>query len=316
MRPSKGLVSGDYIIPLEPTLDTAGPMGRSVTDVAVLLTALAASSDPSDPSAASAEALAGTDFTQYLSLDEARKVRVGVVQFDSTISATLKQSGLDFAALKPEEQQQALDMIAPSLQGATQQMIAALERQGVEVVLLKESELPPSLPGIHTALIRYGFNDGISRFFSGVPQPAPISSLADAVVIVNKDAATRVPYGQRHVEDAATITITAEQYAAAVRGARQIAEEWLAAVLPAYGVDVLMFGSNYTALGPAGVPAISIPAGRADTSGEPTAVYITGPHLADAKLIAVGYALEQALGVRLTPDLEATAKQIDAVTGR
>jgi amidase len=316
MRPSKGLVSGDYIIPLEPTLDTAGPMGRSVTDVAVLLTALAGTTDPSDPSAASAAALAGTDFTQYLSLDEARKVRVGVVQFDSAISTTLKQSGVDFAALKPEEQQQALDLVAPSLQGATQQIIDALKKQGIEVVLIKESELPPSLSGIHVALIRYGFKDGISRFFSGVPQPAPISSLADVVAIVNKDAAARAPYGQRHVEDAATTTITAEQYAAAERGARQIGEEWLAKVAVDYGVDVVMFGPNYTNLGSAGVPAISIPTGRADKSGEPTAVYITGPHLADAKLIAVGYALEQALGVRLTPDLEATVKQIDTVTGR
>jgi amidase len=202
------------------------------------------------------------------------------------------------------------------LQAATQQVIAALEEQGIEVVIIKESELPPALPGIHTALIRYGFNDGISRFFSGVPQPAPISSLADAVAIVNEDAAARAPYGQRHVEDAATTAITPEQYAAAVRGAREIAEQSLAAVMTAKGVDVLMYGAFYAAFGPAGVPAISIPVGRVAQSGEPTAVYITGPHLADAKLIAVGYALEQALGVRLTPDLEATVKQIDAVTGR
>jgi amidase len=320
MRPSKGLVSGDYIIPLEPTLDTAGPMGHSVTDVAVLLTALVAASDPRDPSAAGAVSLAGTDFTQYLSLDEARKVRVGVVQFDTSISAALKQSGVDFAALKPEEQQEALDLAGPFLQGATQPVIAALKKQGIEVVLIKESELSPSLSAIHAALVRYGFNDGVRRFFSGVPQPAPISSLADAVAIVNQDAAARAPYGQRHVEDAATTTITAEQYAAAGRGARQIAEQLLAADMQAYGVDVLMFGSNYTTFGPLGVPALSLPVAL-NTSpfaaqGEPTAVYITGPHLADAKLIAVAYALEQALGVRLTPDLEATVKQIDAVTGR
>jgi amidase len=140
--------------------------------------------------------------------------------------------------------------------------------------------------------------------------------LADAVAIVNEDAAVRAPYGQRHVEDAATTAITAEQYAAAVRGAREIAEQSLAATMSAYGVDVLMYGTFYTAFGPAGVPAISIPVGRVAQSGEPTAVYITAPKLADAKLIAVGYALEQALGVQLTPDLEATVRQIDTVTGR
>ena len=53
-------------------------MGRSVTDVALLLNAMAGV-DENDPKTADAAALAGVDFTQYLSLDEARKLRVGVI---------------------------------------------------------------------------------------------------------------------------------------------------------------------------------------------------------------------------------------------
>lgn len=316
MRPSKGLVSGDYIIPLEPTLDTAGPMGRSVTDVAVLLSALAAS-DPNEPRAADAAALADTDFTQYLSLDEARTLRVGVVQFDASARANIP----DFDQKSPEEQQQILDLAASIYFGATQAQIDALKSQGIEVVLIKQSELVQSLDPSYIAFINYGFNDGINRFFGAMEPPAPIRSLSDAIIAVDEDPASRAPYGQRYVQAAATTSITADEYDAAVDEARRRADAWITSITTDYNVDVLIVGRFYTTAGSAGTPTINIPAGQGtdpDTGAPsgPTGVYITGPYLSDAKLIAVGYALEQALNVRLTPDLETTIKAIDAVTGR
>ena len=187
LRPSKGLVSGDYIIPLEPTLDTAGPMGRSVTDVAVLLTTLAAT-DPTEPRSADAAALADVDFTHYLSLDEAWKVRVGVVRFDSLATAFMPT----FASASPVEQQQILDLIAQlpgnlSFNGATTPVIDALESQGIEVVTINQSEISQGNPGDHTAFINYGFQDGIKRFFGGMEPAAPIISLDDVVAIGNED---------------------------------------------------------------------------------------------------------------------------------
>ncbi len=310
MRPSKGLISGDYIIPLEPTLDTAGPIGRSVTDVAVLLTALAAR-DPNDPESATA-AVADTDFTQYLSLDVARKLRVGVIVPDRTLPLPAEE----LARATPEELVALLGLFQPQLFSPNQQILDLLKSQGIEVVLIKESELPPIIPGTQFAYIAYGFREGISRFFSGLGQPAPIRSLDDVVAIVNEDLAARAPYGQRYVEGAVATTITAEQYALAVRTARQIAEGWLTAAQATYNVDVMMYGALYANLSSAGAPGLNIPIGRLEGSNEPTGVYLTGPRFSDANLIAVGYALEQALGVRLVPDLDATVKQIDAVTGR
>ena len=62
--------------------------------------------------------------------------------------------------------------------------------------------------------------------------------------------------------------------------------------------------------GAAGVPALTTPNGR------PQGIVLSGPYLSDPQLIAVGYALEQALNGRVTPDLDATIAQIDAVTGK
>lgn len=145
--------------------------------------------------------------------------------------------------------------------------------------------------------------------------------LDDVVAVVNEDAAARAPYGQRYVENAASTDSTADQYAAAVAEAQARAEAWLTAVYEQYENDVLMYGTFYTTGGSAGVPVINIPIGRKinpdpGEADEPAGVYITGPYLSDAQLIAVGYALEQALGDRMEPDLDVTIAQIDAMTGR
>ncbi|MCB0106526.1 MAG: hypothetical protein KDE53_11470, partial [Caldilineaceae bacterium] len=322
MRPSKGLVSGDYIIPLEPTLDTAGPMGRTVTDVAVLLTTLAAT-DPNEPRGADAAALADVDFTDYLSLDEARKLRVGVVRLDA-LATTVVPS---FAELPVEVQEQLMDLVAqlPNLSGynaPTSAMIDALESQGIEVVVFKQSEFPIDLSNAHTGLLDYGFQAGIADMFGSMDPPAPIRSLADVIAIVNEDPAARAPYGQRYVESSAVTEVTAEEYEAAVAEARQRAEAWLEAVYAENAIDVLMPGILYTTGGAAGAPAISIPTGpkidsdTGEPTGEPAGVIITGPYLSDAHLIAVGYALEQALGGYVAPDLDATIAEIEAVTGQ
>ena len=48
LKPTVGLVSRTHIVPISHSQDTAGPMGRSVEDVALLLTAMAGA-DPADP---------------------------------------------------------------------------------------------------------------------------------------------------------------------------------------------------------------------------------------------------------------------------
>ena len=53
-KPTLGLVSRTHVIPISHSQDTAGPMARSVTDAALLLTALAGS-DPADPATAEAD---------------------------------------------------------------------------------------------------------------------------------------------------------------------------------------------------------------------------------------------------------------------
>jgi Asp-tRNA(Asn)/Glu-tRNA(Gln) amidotransferase A subunit family amidase len=85
-------------------------------------------------------------------------------------------------------------------------------------------------------------------------------------------------------------------------------------------VDVILMGVLYQNAGLANIPALNIPTGRAidqnGQPGQPTGVLITGPYLSDGQVLAVGFALEQALNINQQPDLDATIQQIEVVTGK
>jgi amidase len=67
-KPTVGLVSQDYIVPISPTQDTAGPMTRTVRGAAMMLQAMARKE-------------AGTDFVAALDEDALDGARIGVLRF-------------------------------------------------------------------------------------------------------------------------------------------------------------------------------------------------------------------------------------------
>ena len=309
MRPSQGVISRDHVIPLSPDLDTPGPMGRSVTDVALLLTARAGV-DANDPKTSDATSLAGVDFTQYLSLDEARKLRVGVIIPTQTISASLQQQEVMLQAyankqLNDEERQRLLvQAVIPAWGGDPQVAIKALEALGIEFVPIEDSTLL-TLPDTTRPLLAHSFKTSLDAFLAGLPTPAPVGSLTDIVAVNAEDPANRVPYGQAFLEAAAADTMTDAEYDRVRATAQVIARAWMKTILASNDVDVLVSGMTYASnAGAAGVPALTIPAGL-DPSGRPQGVILSGDYLSDPKLLALGYALEQQLQGRVEPDLDA-----------
>ena len=310
LRPSQGLISRDYVVPLGANLDTPGPMGRSLTDVAILLNAMTGV-DANDPKTSDATALAGTDFTQFLSLDRAKKLKVGIVMFEQTISNGRKAIETAMGSPIPDDQ---LPSIIPLLvDGSPLQAQAALEAQGIQVVEIKEADLPTDVDTAQPELI-YGFGADLNAFLAKLGKPAPIGSIADVVAFNAKDMANRAPYNDRFVKWSAESTMTAAEHAQIVAEAQAYAKTWMNWLLKTYDVDVLIVATRYANnAGAAGIPALTIPAGL-DATGKPTGIIITGPYLSEPNLFAVGYALEQALHGRTEPDLDATIQQIEKVT--
>ncbi len=88
LRPTTGLISRDGIAPKNLTFDTAGPMTRTVTDAAILLSAIAGP-DPADPDGRSAEVYAAhpagpqaasLDYQQFLRRGSLQGARLGVAR--------------------------------------------------------------------------------------------------------------------------------------------------------------------------------------------------------------------------------------------
>lgn len=77
LKPTVGLVSRSGIIPICGQ-DTAGPMGRTVTDCAILLGGMVTEDDPHDPATHCISRLIHHDYTQFLNKDHIRNMRIGV----------------------------------------------------------------------------------------------------------------------------------------------------------------------------------------------------------------------------------------------
>ncbi len=79
LKPTHGLISRDGIIPLALSLDTAGPMARSVYDVAVSLGVMTGV-DSADSATDKSKGNFHTDYTQFLRMGALEGARIGVAR--------------------------------------------------------------------------------------------------------------------------------------------------------------------------------------------------------------------------------------------
>ncbi|WP_031464387.1 amidase [Sciscionella sp. SE31] len=77
LKPSLGLVSRTGVVPISAEQDTAGPMARNVTDVAITLSALQGR-DPADPATAGYPADQPSDYAALLDPNALRGKRIGL----------------------------------------------------------------------------------------------------------------------------------------------------------------------------------------------------------------------------------------------
>jgi amidase len=79
LKPTHGLLSRDGIIPLALSFDTAGPMARSVHDVAVALGVMTGV-DSADAATSKSDGHFEKDYTQFLDIDSLKGARIGVAR--------------------------------------------------------------------------------------------------------------------------------------------------------------------------------------------------------------------------------------------
>jgi amidase len=288
IKTSKGLVSGDRIIPLVDWLDVAGPMARTVTDAALLLEAMTASDPGDEPAPAAIRPL---DFTAGLRPGAAVGLRIGIPQFDEAAASGVEVTPELRAHVEADFQVNGVIF---------EQSAAVFRRAGMELVEIPAAELPGS-PNV-LPILEYGFRDSFDRFAAEMGEEFPVRTLADVAAHYQTDPANLAPYGFSFLSGSANSQITPAYYAEIKSAAQHAAQSGLRDLLVRYRLDVMLVNTLTQAYCAAGFPAIAVPAGYRE-DGEPVGIVLTGDWLAEPVLIAAAYAFEQATQARREPAL-------------
>ena len=295
LKPTVGLVSRGGIIPISVSQDTAGPMGRTVADVALLLGAIAAVDDQ-DPTGPAAKVAIPADYLKSLDAGALKGKRLGVLR-------------------------QAMGF-HPDVDKAIERAIAAMKASGATVVDVKIDTYNDWNDSEFQVLL-YEFKDGLNAYLKA--SGSPHTSL-DALIAWNTaNAAKAMPFfGQEIFEQAQKKgALTEPAYRTAREKARRLAgKDGLLATLerdkldaviapsvaPAWPTDHVLgdhfLGAGYGVAAVAGTPSLTIPVG--ESAGLPLGLTFMGRAYSEPQLIGLGYALEQQLKARKPPTYKAT----------
>lgn len=290
IKPTRGLVSRDGIIPIAQSQDTAGPMARCVSDAAALLSVIAGS-DPADPATAQAQL---EDYVAALRPDALKGARLGVVRAVFGENRRVK-----------EVMELALRILAS--QGATI----------VDPVTIPNAE---KYDDSELEVLLYELKDGLNRYLAQFAPTAPVKNLAELIDWNQKHAEVELKFfGQElFIKAQAKGDLTSEPYLQALENNGRYArtegldvalrEQKLDALIaptagPAALIDLVNgdhFGNSFSSpAAVAGYPHVTVPAGS--VFGLPIGLSFVGPAYSESRLIGYAYAYEQASKERRPP---------------
>ena len=284
LRGTRGLASGDGIVPLSTTQDIGGPLARSVEDLAITLDATVGV-DPADPVTARSEGRIPASFRDALDPDGLRGARLAV----------LHELMGDSGAERP---------VSTVIEAGAEAMAAA----GAEMVDVGETDLRSFLED--ASVIGLEFRRDFDAYLAETPG-APVRTLAELVErglyheIIDGGLRSSLEVETLDTDDYRDRLVRRVEARAAVL--RFLDEHDLTALIyptirqTARPVGLAQPGSNCALSAITGLPAITVPAGYA-ADGMPVGLEMIGREFAESDLIRLAYAFEQATGHRRPPD--------------
>ncbi|TXH30764.1 MAG: amidase [Cyclobacteriaceae bacterium] len=291
LKPTVGLLSRSGIIPISFTQDTAGPMGRTVTDVAITLGALVGV-DSTDSKTLAAAGNFKADYTPHLKADGLKGKRIGLLKNISGYHA-------------------AVDTLM-------KKAVADLRAQGAEVVEL-DFNMDRSAGGSSFTVLLYEFKDGLTKYFASLGDKARVHDLAELMEFNKKDTVELKYFDQQllklaHEKGTLEDKAYSEALANMQKATREngidklLKENNLHALMaptgaPAWKTDLIdgdhFLGGSSSLAAISGYPSITVPMGFADVL--PVGVSFFSTAWQEPVLIEIAYGYEQATKHRKAP---------------
>ncbi|HJU41906.1 MAG TPA: amidase family protein [Vicinamibacterales bacterium] len=327
IKPTVGRISRYGVIPITADQDTAGPMAKTVADVAILFGALeSASPDPNDPATKACQPPPNRDYTPFLKGGALKGARIGIPRANYYDRITLPgdkepRGGLNEAQAK-----------------AMAEAIETLKKQGATVI---DADIPsvvdkdtnnnfllwggscgkgPREPNC-SSVLWYGMKRDFNAWLASLGAAAPVKTLAELREFNSKHSnRNAIKYGQANLDRSDELDLEkdrAKWEADRKKDIELAATRGIDATVKAHNLDALLFpGSSGAgiaakpgyptvivpfALVPPAPPANApFPDGFKPAPG-PFGVSFTGTACSEPRLIELAYAFEQATKRRVPP---------------
>jgi len=299
IKPTVGLVSRSGIIPISASQDTAGPMARTVGDLAILLSAMSGI-DPQDPITAGQRGKAAQDYARFLDPRGLRGARLGI-------------------ARKFFENDAPLDRF---LSGC----VEVLKKAGAEVIDPADLPTHGQMDAPEMEVLLYEFKDGLNRYLSRIAPGNPARTLKDLIAYNEKNREREMPMFEQElfIQSEAKGPLSETKYQQARAACLLLARKnGIDAVTSKHKLDAVVTltsgpawytdringdrdtGGCTTPPAVAGYPHISVPAGF--YHGLPIGLSFFGGPFSEPTLFKLAYAWEQETKSRQKPTFASSA---------
>ncbi|MBI1366942.1 MAG: amidase [Alphaproteobacteria bacterium] len=294
-KPTVGLVSQKYIVPISFTQDTAGPMTKTVMGAAMMLNAMATGP-------------AKTDYVAALRPDALKGARIGVARF--------AQGSND------------------KIRARFDKALKALQDAGAVLVEIKAFKPDAGLGDAEGKILQTEFKASVNDYLAHAPDAVKTRDLASLIAFNKQHADVElVLFGQDVFEDSQKEGgLDDPAYKKAMETALKAArEDGVDKLMKENGVDALVAPTgpiappvdpvngdvwpDFPGIGSlaaiAGYPHLTVPMGAVDQL--PVGLSFVGTKDEDAKILSYGYAFEQATHWRPEPRYLKNAEAIPAI---
>lgn len=280
IKPTVGLISRSGIIPFTYSQDTAGPLGRTVTDAAILLGAMIGL-DKKDPATFKSTGKSHEDYTIFLDSEGLRGARIGVFN-----AASEEYYG-------PGEYDENLFNSA----------IETLCQKGAEVV--RDIEIPSFNREWSWAVHKYELKHSLGNYLAKLPASLPVHTFTELLQFNRQNADKTLKYGQDKLESRENLPNTLREPGYILAKLEDLyfsQEKGIDFALKKYNLDAILFPSyiGSTICAKAGYPSIAIPAGYME-NGRPFGITFAGAAFSEGILIKIAYSFEVATRHRKAP---------------